>query len=134
MQFISIVYILSICITDSMLTQSEPSLDTGPGSLVWISVRITPTLYPGVYWAGFVKKEMHKIFLMKLVFLFRKTCLEFCKTLLWNMEWEIFLISTCIINSKRVICLSSLEIKPWSQEIEYKKFLIEIFIWIDDWF
>lgn len=71
------MYILSVCITDSMPTQSEPSLDTDPGSLVWISVRITPTLYPGVYWAGFVKKEMHKIFLMKLVFLFRKTCLEF---------------------------------------------------------
>lgn len=67
-----------------------------------------------LYW------EMPKICLMKLVYNF-ETYLEFCKNLLWNMEWEMFLISTCIINSKRVICLLSLEIKPWSQEIEYKK-------------
>lgn len=128
--YISCVFILSVCITDSMLTRSEPSLDTDPGSWVWISVRITPTLYPGK------KKQMPKICLMKLVFYFKKKRLEFCKTLLWNMEWEMFLVSTCIINSKRVtgICLLSLEIKPWSQEIEYKKFLIEIFNWIDNWF
>lgn len=43
-----------LLITGSMLTRSEPSLDMDPGSSVWISVRITPTLYPGVYWAGFI--------------------------------------------------------------------------------
>lgn len=69
-------------ITGNMLTRSEPSLDMDPGSSVWISVRITPTLYPGVYWAGFFKNAQNMF--NKTCVLF-EICLEFCKNL-WNME------------------------------------------------
>lgn len=71
-------------ITGNMLTRSEPSLDMDPGSSVWISVRITPTLYPGVYWAGFFKNAQNMF--NKTCVLF-EICLEFCKNL-WNMEWD----------------------------------------------
>lgn len=45
--------------------------------------------------------------------LFKKKSFEFCKILLWNMEWEMILLSKCIINSKRVGCFLLLEIKFW---------------------